>query len=450
MRSTIPNVIGGRLYRSETESDPIVVGTPEWYDWLEQHAAFTFVDAAGSFTVRKSMLHTGGSYWKAYRTRRGKLYRIHLGHSQSLTLERLQATARAFASEHVPGELADVAMTQSPASRLPSPRNALTVEHPMALIQTKLYRPRKRSDLISRARLLERLHAGLSGNVTLVSAPAGFGKTTLLAQWVQTLDRPTAWLSLDEHDNEPRVFVQSLTAALQSAFPYAFHGIADLLEAPRFPSVDHVVPLFINDLADLPDDLILVLDDYHLIRTRDIHSLLDQLIEYLPPQLHLVLISRSDPPLPIHRWRAQGYLNDLRPTDLCFTHEETEAFLTQELGSIVAHETAASLEEQTGGWIAIVRLAALSLRTTSDPAAFMGQLQRYAEHSIQSYLVEEVLAQLAPAVQELLVKTSVLEQFCAEVCTAILGSETSLEHVQVTLNWLERSNVFIIRLDERQ
>src|SRR6266566_3342005 len=450
MRSTIPNVIGGRLYRSETESDPIVVGTPEWYDWLEQHAAFTFVDAAGSFTVRKSMLHTGGSYWKAYRTRRGKLYRIHLGHSQSLTLERLQATARAFASEHVPGELADVAMTQSPASRLPSPRNALTVEHPMALIQTKLYRPRKRSDLISRARLLERLHAGLSGNITLISAPAGFGKTTLIAQWIQSIDRPTAWLSLDEHDNEPRAFVQSLTAALQSAFPEAFHGVASLVEAPRFPSVEHVVPLFINDLADLPDDLILVLDDYHLMRTRDIHTLLEGLIEHVPPQLHLVLATRTDPPLPIHRWRANGYLNELRPADLRFTLEETEAFLTQELGSSVAHETAVSLEERTGGWIAIVRLAALTLRTTADPAVFMEQLQRYPEHSIQSYLVEEVLAQLAPAVQELLVKTSVLEQFCAELCTAILGSETSLEHVQVTLNWLERSNVFIIRLDERQ
>src|SRR6266568_844243 len=450
MRSTIPNVIGGRLYRSETESDPIVVGTPEWYDWLEQHAAFTFVDAAGSFTVRKSMLHTGGSYWKAYRTRRGKLYRIHLGHSQSLTLERLQATARAFASEHVPGELADVAMTQSPASRLPSPRNALTVEHPMALIQTKLYRPRKRSDLISRARLLERLHAGLSGNITLISAPAGFGKTTLIAQWIQSIDRPTAWLSLDEHDNEPRAFVQSLTAALQSAFPEAFYGMASLLEAPRFPSVEHVVSLFINDLADMPDDLILVLDDYHLIRNRDIHTLLDLLIEHLPPQLHLVLATRSDPPLPVHRWRARGYLNDLRPADLRFTLEETEAFLNHELGKGVAHETAVSLEERTGGWIAILRLAALSLRNTSDIAAFMDQLHRYTDHSIQSYLVEEVLTHLAPVEQDLLVKTSVLEQFCAELCSAIIGSDISFEQVQATLNWLERSNVFIIPLDERQ
>ena len=163
MRSTIPHVTGERLYQSESESDPIVLGTPEWYDWLEQHTAFTFVDAAGTFTARKSMLRTGGSYWKAYHRRQGKLYRIHLGHSHALTLERLQAAARAFAGEHGSGEPTDVSSTQTAASRLPmhtSPRMALDGDHPMALMQTKLYRPRKRSDLISRARLLERLMQG--------------------------------------------------------------------------------------------------------------------------------------------------------------------------------------------------------------------------------------------------------------------------------------------------
>jgi LuxR family maltose regulon positive regulatory protein len=174
------------------------------------------------------------------------------------------------------------------------------------------------------------------------------------------------------------------------------------------------------------------------------------LIEHLPPQLHLVLATRSDPPLPLARWRARGYLDDLRPTDLRFTREETEAFLTHELGSVVAHKTAVSLEERTGGWIALLRLAALSLRNTSDSAAFMEQLHSYTDHAISSYLVEEVLAQLAPGVQELLVMTSVLEQFCAEVCTAILGNDTSNVQVQATLDWLERSNVLLIPLDEHQ
>ncbi len=453
MPRILPRVKGERLYQSETERDPIVVGTPAWYDWLEQHTAFTFVDQNGTFTARKSILRTRGSYWKAYHRRQGKLYRIHLGHSYALTLEGLQAAARAFAGEHGSGEPTDVSSTQSAASRLPmhtSPRMALTGDHPMALIQTKLYGPRKRSDLIARARLLERLNAGLSGKVTLVCAPAGFGKTTLLAQWIQSISRPVAWLSLDEHDNEPRVFVRSLTAALLSAFPDLFHGIASLLESPRFPPVDYVVSLFINDLADMPDDLILVLDDYHLIRNHEIHTLVDQLIEHLPPQLHLVLDTRSDPPLPVHRWRALGYLNDLRPAELRFTLEETEDFLMRMLGNELAHEIVAELEEQTEGWIAILRLAALSLRNTFDQATFMERLRSYPDRSISNYLMEEILSQQVPIVQEFLVQTSILEQFCAEVCTAIISSDTSYEQVQATLNWLERSNVLIIPLDERQ
>ena len=448
MRRAIPSVKGERLYQSETDRDPIVVGTPVWYEWLEHHDAFTFVDRVGTFTARKSILRTKGSYWKAYRRRQGKLYRIHLGHSHALTLERLQAAARAFA-----GEPKDVSSRQSAASRLPMhtfPRIALTVDHPMALMQTKLYRPRNRSDLISRVRLIDRLNAGLSGNVTLVSAPAGFGKTTLLAQWVQTLDRPTSWLSLDEHDNEPHVFVQSLTAALQSAFPEEFKATASLLEAPRFPSVDYVVTLFINDLADVPDDVVLVLDDYHLIHTSEIHTFLDQLIEHLPHQLHLVLVSRTDPPLPLARWRARGHLNDLRPTDLRFTLEETEAFLTYDLGSVAAHESAVALEERTEGWIAVLRLAALSLRNTSDHAAFMERLRSYPDRSISSYLVEEILSQQTPAVQKLLEQTSMLEQFSAELCVAVMGNEVSQEQMQSTLDWLVHSNLFLVPLDERQ
>ena len=453
MRSTPPHVQGERLYRSETESDPIVLETPEWYDWLEHHVAFTFVDPVGTFTARKSMLRTGGSYWKAYCKRQGKLYRIHLGHSHTLTLEKLQATAQAFAGGRVSEKHADVSVTQSAASRnsmYASPRKALTVDHSMALIQTKLYRPRKRSDLISRLRLLDRLNAGLSGKITLVSAPAGFGKTTLIAQWVQTIDPPTAWLSLDEHDNELAIFVHSLVAALQSAVPDMFHGIASLLHAPTFPSVEYVVSLFLNDLADLPEDLFLVLDDFHLIHTRDIQTLLDALIEHLPPQVHLVLISRSDPPLPIHRWRAKGYLNDLRPPDLRFTLEETEAFLKHALGNAVTPEACASLQDRTGGWIAVLRLAALSLRNTSDITTFMDHLQTSTDHSIQGYLVEEVLTTLEPDVQDVLMKASIVEQFSAEVCMAMTNSDLSVQRIQATLDWLERSNVFLIRVDERQ
>jgi LuxR family maltose regulon positive regulatory protein len=453
MRRTIPSVKNGQLYQSETDSDPIVVGTPVWYEWLEHHDSFAFVDRAGTFTARKSLLRTKGIYWKAYYKRQGKLYRIHLGHSHTLTLERLQAAALVFAGEReqVPGsELADVSSTQPVATKLSSPRIAINADNYMSLMRTKLYRPRSRSDMISRARLIERLNDGLHGNVTLVSAPAGFGKTTLLTQWLQTIDRPTAWLSLDANDNELRTFVHSLTAALQTIFPDAFQATASLLKAPRIPPPDQVATLLINDLADLPDDVLLVLDDYHLIRTGEVHTLLDLLIGYLPPQLHLVLSTRSDPPLPLARWRARGHLNELRHIDLRFTLEETEAFLMGMLGNEATHETAFALEELTEGWIAVLRLAALSLRNTFDQSMFMERLHHYPDRSISSYLVEEILSQQVPIVQEFLVQTSILEQVSAELCSAILSSDVSYDQIQATLNWLERSNVLIIPLDERQ
>ncbi len=318
------------------------------------------------------------------------------------------------------------------------------------LIQTKLYRPRSGSNVIPRAHLLERLNAGLSGNVTLLSAPAGFGKTTLLAEWLQTIERPTAWLSLDANDNELRIFVHSFTTALQTVFPDALQAMVSLLKAEQFPPPNRVATLLIDDLADVSEDVALVLDDYHLIHNSDVHTLLNLLIEHRSLPLHLVLATRSDPPLPLATWLGRGHLNELRRDDLRFTLQETEAFLTRVLGSVAAHETAVALQERTDGWIAVLRLATLSLRGTSDQAAFMQRLRHYPDRNVSSYLVEEILSQQAPAVQELLLQTSILEQFCAELCTAILGSDASHKQVQATLDWLERSNVLIIPLDERQ
>ncbi len=330
-----------------------------------------------------------------------------------------------------------------------APRTIGDAGHDNSLMRTKLYRPRTTGDVIPRVRLIERLNDGLSGIVTLVCAPVGFGKTTLLAEWVQTSDRLTAWLSLDEDDNELRVFVRSLTAALQSVFPDAGEATASLLKAPQFPPAEHVATLLINDLADLPLDMILVLDDYHLIRNSEVHTLLDLLIRHLPPQLHLVLATRSDPPLPLARWRAKGYVHELRSVDLRFTLAETEVFLTCVLGNELAHETTVALEERTEGWISVLRLAALSLRSAADRSAFLERLRHYPDRSISSYLLEEILAQQTPAVQELLERTSMLEPFCAGLCATVMGRDATQEQVQVTLDWLERTNLFLVPLDER-
>src|SRR6266480_2826155 len=450
MKRTRPTVKSGRLYQLGRESGPIDVGSPSWYDWLEEHTSFLFVDHMGAMTVRKIGTDHGESEWKASRTRMGKVLTVSLGPSLAINLSNLHSAARRLAGTHAHIGSTTRSTARPAASTLPVPMTAASSGSLSSLIRTKLYRPRSGSDVIPRTRLIERLNAALGGEITLVCAPAGFGKSTLLAQWVQTIDRPNAWLSLDEHDNELPVFVQSLAAALQTAFPDAFEATTALLKAPRILPPDQIATLLINELADLPDNVILVLDDYHRIHNREVHTLLELLVEHLPLQLHLVLICRSDPPIPVARWLAKGRLNELRGTDLRFTPEETETFLTSMLGSEAARETAGALDERTEGWIAALRLAALSLRGASDSASFLERLDSYTTRSISSYLVGEILAQQAHEVQEFLEQTSILAQFCAELCAEVMGSDISHEQVQSTLDWLERTNLFLIPLDTRQ
>jgi ATP/maltotriose-dependent transcriptional regulator MalT len=446
IRRAKPTVKSGRLYQLDRVSAPIDVESPSWYDWLEEHTSFLFVDHVGAVTVRKIRTDHGESEWMASRT--GRVFTVSLGPSHAIDISTLQTAARRLAGKHAHNGSATKSTARSAASMLPEP--VATTGSLRSLIRTKLYPPRSGNDVITRTRLIERLNAALGGEITLVCAPAGFGKSTLLAQWVQTIDRPTTWLFLDEHDNELSVFVQSLIASLQTAFPDAFEATAALLKAPRILPPDQIAPLLINDLADVPADVILVLDDYHRIHHREVHTLLELLVEHLPLQLHLVLICRSDPPLPVARWLAKGRLYELRGTDLRFTLEETEAFLTNMLGSEVARETAGALDERMEGWIAALRLAVLSLLGTSDRASFLERLDSCTDRSLNSYLVEEMLAQQAHEVQEFLEQTSILEQFCSELCAAVMGSDISPEQVQAILDWLERTNLFLVPLDTRQ
>jgi ATP/maltotriose-dependent transcriptional regulator MalT len=229
------------------------------------------------------------------------------------------------------------------------------------LLQTKLYIPRSRPGLVSRARLIKRLNEAIEGRLTVVCAPAGFGKTTLLAQWLAS--KPAAaWLSLDQSDNDPTLFWAYLIAALQTVHADLGETTVSLLRSPQSLPVETLLGPLLNELASLAQHTVLVLDDYHLIDTQPIHQAIGFLLDHLPPQLHLIVASRADPSLPVSRLRARGQLAELRASDLRFTVEEAVTFLNDITGLALAEDQVAALEVRTEGWIAGLQLAALSMR----------------------------------------------------------------------------------------
>jgi LuxR family maltose regulon positive regulatory protein len=312
-----------------------------------------------------------------------------------------------------------------------------------SLLATKLYAPPLRPSLVPRPRLVERLNAGLDRKLVLVSAPAGFGKTTLLSEWVTGVIEPIAWLSLDGADNDPVRFLSYLLAALRQIEPSIGAAAQLMLQAPQPPPPESLLTSLINDIAAIPSACILVLDDYHLIQTMQIHQQLAFLLEHLPPQVHLVIATREDPPLPLARLRARNQILDIRQRDLTFTEEETADFLRRVMGLDLSPADIATLGRRTEGWIAGLQLAALSMRNRNDlqglVASFAGS-HRY----ILDYLVEEVFWQQSPDVQDFLLKTSILERMTAPLCNAVTGRDDA----QQVLVGLDQAHLFVVRLDE--
>ena len=328
------------------------------------------------------------------------------------------------------------------------------------ILATKLYMPRPRARLVSRARLTARLEAGLSGALTVIAAPAGFGKTTVLGDWLSqtaAANRHVAWLALDAGDSDLHQFVACLIAALQTIDPAIGASTLKLLRAAQTPAIETLLPPLINDLVRLPEGCILVLDDYHVIDTPAIHRALAYLIDYLPPQLHLIIASRADPPLPLARLRARGQLTELRAHDLRFALGEAATFLQEVMDLALSAEDAAALEARTEGWIAGLQLAALSLRDRPRAqqanfiAAFTG-----SHHFVVDYLVDEVLARQSSHLQTFLLQTSILERLCGSLCDALMLGEAQATHPsqqaysQALLEQLERNNLFIIPLDDER
>ena len=322
------------------------------------------------------------------------------------------------------------------------------------ILATKLYIPPLRPKVILRPHLIERLNEGLhrTPGVTVIAAPAGFGKSTLASEWISACHRPAAWLSLDEGDNDPTRFLTYLVAALQTIAPNIGKGVLAALDAsqPQPPSSEALLTTLLNEIAALPDQLILVLDDYHAIDSKSIDEALTFLLKHLPSQMHLVITTREDPHLPLARLRARGQLTELRAADLRFTPAEAAEFLNQVMGLNLSAEDIAALETRTEGWIAGLQLAALAMLAMQghqDTASFI-QSFTGSHHFIMDYLIEEVLQQQAKSVQTFLLRTSILDRMCGPLCDAVML--TSSASGQETLESLERANLFIVPLDNER
>ena len=315
------------------------------------------------------------------------------------------------------------------------------------LLETKLHVPRWRRGLVARPRLSGRLSRGTESALTLVSAPAGFGKTTLLAEWLAAAPadgRSVAWLSLDQRDNDPAVFWTYLVAALNTAAQGVGASALSLLQPPQPPNEAGLVTL-LNDLGAISDDVVLVLDDYHVIDARDVQDGMAFLLEYLPPQIHLVIGSRTDPALPLARLRGRGELVEVRAADLRFTPGEAAAYLNGVMGLQLTARDVAALEGRTEGWIAALQLAALSLQGREDVAGFIDGFagdDRY----IVDFLAEEVLQRQPEHVQQFLLQTSILDRLSGPLCDAVTGQDSG----KAMLAALERGNLFLVPLDDRR
>ena len=320
---------------------------------------------------------------------------------------------------------------------MPSPRAA-----------TKLNLPKPRPDLVARPRLAARLDRGAAARLTLISAPTGFGKTSLVAQWLSSRtahNRTVAWIALDPADDQPAAFWALVLAALQAAaVPAIGESILQLLESGQ-PPTEGVLAAVVNELSALPGELDLVLDDYHVIGDPDVHDGMTFLLDHLPPQIHVLIMTRADPPLPLARLRARGEMVEIRAEDLRFTAEEASIYLNDVMGFGLGSEDVAALEERTEGWIAALQLAALSMEGRDDVADFVARFTGNDRY-IVDYLVEEVLQRLPDEIRMFLLDTCILERLNGPLCDAVAGRSNG----KAMLGALERRNLFVVPLDDQR
>ncbi len=419
----------------------IVPESSTWLVWVNQISSFAFHGRNGAYTACKELKQRGEGYWYAYARVGGKLAKRYLGRSIDLTLTRLEQAAQELWLD-----TSDTRLQKGGADL--KTRSVLTDLPTDPLLVTKLHVPRPRLHLVHRPRLIQRLQQGMEQALTLVSAPIGFGKSTLLSDWLASSAIPVAWLSLELQDNEPARFLSYLLAALQTDNPH-LDTIRMTLHYPlQPPSMEAMLTLLINDLlihrVAAQERFVLVLDNYQAITDGTIHHALTFLLDHLPPWMHLVLATREDPPLPLAQLRGRDDLLELRASDLRFTQEEAATFLIKVMGLPISTEASALLQARTEGWITGLQLAAFSLQGRDDPETFITAFSG-SHHYVVDYLLEEVLNRQSEAVQDFLLQTCILDRLSAPLCDAVREQGGS----QVLLDFLEHANLFLVALDDK-
>jgi LuxR family transcriptional regulator, maltose regulon positive regulatory protein len=333
------------------------------------------------------------------------------------------------------------------------------------LLRTKLYVPPLRPNRVARPRLMERINRGQDKALILVSAPAGYGKTTLASSWLRETELAAAWFSMDEGDNDPIRFLQNLIASLQNVIPAIQPEMLSMLQGSKPASYESLLSILINELTEREDSFALILDDFHLIHAQSVFDMLAFLLEHVPPQMHLVILSRTDPPLPLFKLRARDQLLEIRAEQLRFNNEEVATFLNEVMGLRLNAGDISAMEARTEGWIAGLQLAALSLQGCHDPHSFVSAFTG-SHHYIMDYLTEEALKLQPEGVRSFLLKTSILSSMCGPLCDAILGdrgygigdresgtaplSSIPYSPSQSILDYLEKSNLFVVPMDDRR
>lgn len=320
------------------------------------------------------------------------------------------------------------------------------------LIIGKLLRPSIDGDHVFRPRLLGQLNSYQSKPFTLVSAPAGYGKSILISSWLTSLEHPTTWLSLDKNDNDLHVFLSYFIASIEAVFPRACRKTQALLNVPDLPPVSILSSSLMNELNRIEKFFVLVLDDFHLIKETEVHRLLTNMLAYPPDFLHLVIISRTNPPWPIYKLRSTGMVSEVRTQDLCFTREETETLLSHLFGTQIDSQVASALENRTEGWVTGLRLAVLSLQHRGHIDPTLLEVQAESQY-VMEYLFEEILSHQPPEILQFLIDSAILGRFNGALCDAV--SQLEAKPLQGKfggwefIDWLRKENMFLVSLDSK-